>query len=56
MPRKCKIVVVYLDGTTTEFFGGLHLSEGILNIYPSDCGKQTVRIPLVNIRHYVTEG
>ncbi|MBQ9838991.1 MAG: hypothetical protein IJO56_05845 [Oscillospiraceae bacterium] len=56
MPRQCKIIIHYLDGKTEEYFGGLHKDDTILHIYPADRRCQTVRIPLANIRCYVTEG
>lgn len=53
MPNLCTIVVTYMDGHTEEFYGGLHASKNLLQIWPK--GGDAIRIPLVNIRKYETK-
>ena len=52
MPKYCTIVVHFMDGKVDEYFGGLHVGEKVLRIWPVDGGSIT--IPLCNIRKYVT--
>lgn len=52
MPRYCTVTVYYMDGRKEEFFGGLHLSDNVLRIWPQH--DPPVTIPLVNIRKYET--
>lgn len=55
MAKRCKILVHFVSGDDTEFFGGLHADEKLLRIYPA--GENiTVHIPLVSILWYTTEG
>ena len=52
MPKYCKIIVHYVDGRMEEFYGGLHLSDNVLRIWPQH--GPAISIPLVNIRKYET--
>ena len=52
MPKQCTIEVHFMDGRVEEYFGGLHVDEKVLRIWPPDgCA---VTIPLKNIRKYIT--
>lgn len=53
MPNLCTIIVTYMDGRTEKFYGGLHASKDLLQIWPK--GGNAIRIPLANIRRYETE-
>lgn len=52
MPRYCTVTVYYMDGRKEEFFGGIHRSDTVLQIWPQH--GPAVTIPLVNIRKYET--
>lgn len=56
MAKRCKITVQWLNGDVQEFFGGLHVDEKLLRIWPAENPGQAVSIPLVCIHHYTTEG
>lgn len=50
MPNYCTIIVHYNDGSKEEYYGGLHLSDGVLRIWPQH--GPAVSIPLTSIRKY----
>lgn len=52
MPKRCNITAHYIDGRTEEFYGGLHVGDKVLRIWPQR--GPAVAIPLVNIRKYET--
>ena len=52
MPNYCSIMVYYMNGQIDQYYGGLHVDEKVLRIWPKD--GSSVTIPLVNIRKYVT--
>ena len=56
MAKRCKIKVVWLNGDAQEYYGGLHVDEKVLRIWPADSPGKSVTIPLVCIHHYETEG
>lgn len=52
MPKYCTIEVHFMDGRVEQYYGGLHVNEKVLRIWPPDgC---SVAIPLVSIRKYIT--
>ena len=55
MAKRCKITVQWLNGDMQEFYGGLHVGEKLLRIWPADNPSESVSIPLVCIRHYTTK-
>lgn len=56
MAKRCKITVYWLNGDVQEFYGGLHVDEKLLRIWPADTPGQAISIPLVCIHHYATKG
>ena len=52
MARYCTITVYYIDGRKEEFFGGLHLCDNVLRIWPQH--GAAITIPLTSIRKYET--
>ncbi len=53
MPSYCTITVHYMDDTTEQYFGGLHISNSVLRIWPLEDTPCT--IPLCNIRKIETK-
>lgn len=55
MAKYCGILVYYNSGGEDFFYGGLHVDEKLLRIYPA---KEThaINIPLVSIKKYMTTG
>lgn len=56
MAKHCGILVYYINGEEEFFYGGLHVDEKLLRIWPA---KETfsINIPLVSIKKYmVTTG
>ena len=52
MPKLCKIEVHFMDGRVETYYGGLHVDEKVLRIWPKD--GAAVTLPLKNIRKYIT--
>ena len=53
MPNYCTITVYYMDGVTEQYYGGLHINESVLRIWPRD--GNPCAIPLCNIRKIETK-
>ena len=51
MPKYCNVVVYFIDGRVEEFYGGLHVDEKVLRIWPRSGGS--VVLPLKNIRKFL---
>lgn len=51
MPKHCSIEVHFMDGRVETYFGGLHVDEKVLRIWPKTGGS--VVLPLKNIRKYI---
>lgn len=52
MPKYCTVEVHFMDGHVETYYGGLHVDEKVLRIWPRDGGS--VVLPLKNIRKYIT--
>lgn len=52
MSNYCEIVVYYLDGREETYYGGLHATTTMLQIWPQHL--PAVNIPLTAIRKYTT--
>ena len=55
MPKYCGILVYYNNGEEEFFYGGLHVDEKVLKIWPV---KDTcaISIPLASIKKYIATG